>query len=138
MQLRRRTEDRALRHAARPAFTLLEILVVVAIIVVLASLGTAFLLPQLEGAKDKAAKIKAVEIGQAAQRFYVNNERWPASVQELTQPGPDGKAMMPEEGILDPWGKPYTFDANGPNHQGAAPDVYTTNPGGKTIGNWGR
>jgi general secretion pathway protein G len=128
----------AKRAAARSAFTLLEILVVVAIIVVLAGLGTAFLLPQLEGAKDKAAKIKAVQVGDAAQRFYVSNDRWPTSIQELSQPGPDGKAQMSEDGITDPWGKVYTLDVNGPNHQGSAPDVYTTNPGGKVIGNWGR
>jgi general secretion pathway protein G len=131
--------DRAQRTARRAAFTLLEILVVVAIIVVLAGIGTVYLLPQLEGANEKVAKIKAREIGNAVQTYYTNNNgQWPNSLQELTQPGPDGKPIMAADGIVDPWGHPYTLDVNGPNHQGAAPDVYCTSPGGKVIGNWGR
>jgi len=114
----------------------LEILIVVAIIVVLAGLGTIYLLPQLEGANEKIAKTKANQIAQAAQTFYVNNNRYPSSLQELTQPGPDGRALMAAEGILDPWGKVYTLDVSGQNHQGASPDVYTTTPNGKMIGNW--
>jgi prepilin-type N-terminal cleavage/methylation domain-containing protein len=123
------------RVALRSGFTLLEILVVVAIIVVLAGVGAVYVLPQLEGAKEKIAKQKAAEIGNAAQMYYVNNNVYP-SLQELTVPGADGKAIMSPEGILDPWGKPYTLDPSGQHNGGNKPDVFTTSPSGKQIGNW--
>jgi type II secretory pathway pseudopilin PulG len=112
----------------------------VAIIVVLAGLGVPYILSQMEGANEKIAKVKAGQIAEAVQTYYINNQQWPNSLQELTQPGsaPGGKAALAAEGILDPWGKPYTLDVNGPNHQGSAPDVYTMSPSGKQIGNWGR
>jgi general secretion pathway protein G len=140
MLVRINATDRATRAATRSAFTLLEILVVVAIIVVLAGLGVPYILSQMEGANEKIAKVKASQIAEAVQTYYLNNQQYPSSVQELTQPGsaPGGKAAMSAENILDPWGKPYTLDVSGPNHQGSAPDVYTTSPSGKTIGNWGR
>jgi general secretion pathway protein G len=132
--------DRAIRQSRRSAFTLLEILVVVAIIVVLAGLGVPYILSQMEGAKENIAKAKAISIAEQVQYYYTNNQQYPNSLQELTQPGsaPGGKTALAPENILDPWGKPYTLDVSGPNHQGSAPDVYTTSPSGKTIGNWGR
>ena len=51
MQVRRRTT----RWVARGGFTLMEILVVVAIIVVLAGVGVAYLLPQVDKAKEGVA-----------------------------------------------------------------------------------
>ena len=66
--------------------------------------------------------------------YYLNNQQYPGSLQELTQPGsaPGGKAAMSAENIVDPWGQQYQLDVNGPNHQGSAPDVYTTHAG-KTV-----
>ena len=139
MLVRNATRDRATRAAARSAFTLLEILVVVAIIVVLAGIGTAYLLPQLDKSKEDIARIKAIDVGKSAETFYLQNDRYPSNVSELTQPQPNGgKPLMADDGVLDPWGKPYTIDPSGPNNKGAKPDVFTTSPSGKTIGNWGR
>jgi type II secretory pathway pseudopilin PulG len=115
-------------------------LVVVAIIVVLAGVGVPYILAQMEGANEKIAKVKAATIAEAVQTYYINNQQYPGSIQELTQPGsaPGNKAALSPDNILDPWGKPYTLDVSGPNHQGSAPDVYTMSPGGRIIGNWGR
>jgi len=127
------------RQAARSAFTLMEMLIVVAIIVVLAGVGAYYLLPQLEKSKEDAAHLKAKEIEKAVTTFYTRYDRWP-SLEELTQPvqtnsGTD-RALMDPEGIVDPWGKAFTLDTSGPNHQGNAPDIYTTAPSGKVVGNW--
>jgi general secretion pathway protein G len=127
MYIRNKTGARATRLTARSAFTLLEILVVVAIIVVLAGLAVPTIMSQMEGANEKIAKTKAISIAEQVQIFITNNNGVPpSSLQELTQPGsaPNGKAALMPEGILDPWGKPYQLDTNGPNHQGSVPDIY--------------
>jgi general secretion pathway protein G len=140
MLVRNNPTKQATRLAARSAFTLLEILVVVAIIVVLAGLAVPMIVNQMEGANERLAKAKAIQIADAVEMYHVNNQQYPNSLQELTQPGstPGGKAALSADNILDPWGKPYTLDTSGPNHQGSSVDVYTTSPSGKQIGNWGR
>jgi general secretion pathway protein G len=134
-----RTTSR-LQRQARHAFTLMEMLVVVAIIVVLAGIGGFYLMPQLDKSKEQSAKAQAKVIEQAAQAFYMQNDRFPSSVDELTQPNPnnDNKPYLSPDAILDPWQKKYTIDPNGPNNSGAKPDIYTTSPTGKQIGNWGK
>jgi general secretion pathway protein G len=134
-----RTTQR-LQRQARHAFTLMEMLVVVAIIVVLAGIGGFYLMPQLDKSKEQAAKAQAKVIEQAAQSYYQDNGQYPSSVQDLTQPSPhlNNRPYLSDDAILDPWGKPYTIDPTGPNNKGGKPDVYTKSPTGTTIGNWGK
>ena len=135
----RTTAPRAAR-SRRLAFTLLEILIVVAIIVILAGVGIVYLVPQLTKSEEGVAKTKAQAIASACQIYYTNHKEYPTTVDQLTTADPDNdnKPYITDDGALDPWGKPYTIDPSGPNHKGAAPDVYTTSPSGKTIGNWGK
>ena len=48
------------RQANRRAFTLMEMLIVVAIIVILAGVGTFYILPQFNKAKEDTARIRAL------------------------------------------------------------------------------
>ena len=38
----------------------------------------------------------------------------------------------------DPWGNRIQYDPTGPRNDGVKPDIWTTNPSGKIIGNWQR
>jgi len=129
---------RSSRQALRRAFTLMEILIVVAIIVILAGLGGFYLLPQLNKSKEGAAKAKAMTLDTAIQTYVKNNSRAPASVADLTVQDPenDNKPYVADDAILDPWGQQYVIDPAGPRNKGAKPDVYTTSPEGKIIGNF--
>jgi general secretion pathway protein G len=126
------------KRQARRAFTLMEILVVVAIIVVLAGVGGYYLLPQLERAKDDAARAQARVIATAVNNFKLYNDGREPTIDELTQPDPNNnnKPYLAPDAIMDPWKKKYTLDNSGPHHSGADPDVYTTSPTGKVLGNW--
>jgi general secretion pathway protein G len=143
MILRIRTEAGRGRQR-RLAFTLMEMLVVVAIIVVLAGVGGAYLLGRLEESKIGAAQAQARVIGEAVRHFYLDNSVWPNSLQDLLQKNADGKGPYLEkaDALLDPWGRPYQYDQTGQNNArvGAVvpiPDVFTVPPNGNMpVGNW--
>jgi general secretion pathway protein G len=131
-------QQKTVRRAIRRGFTLMEILIVVAIIVVLAGVGTVYLLPQLEGSKEDTAHLRAKQIETALTAYYAKYKLYPESLAALAQPQQDGgKPFIAEEGLLDPWDQPYAFTAEGEVFGGAKPEIYTTVPGtGKRIGNW--
>ncbi len=91
------------------AFTLVELMVTVAIIGVLASIA----IPAYQDYLDKAKTIRAISdienIGQHLHDYHIDNNNYPAS---LTEIGADN--------ILDPWGNPYQYlNLSDPNIRGA-------------------
>jgi hypothetical protein len=38
--------------------------------------------------------------------------------------------------LVDHWGKPYQYNAQGANNGGLKPDIWTTTPRGIQVGNW--
>jgi general secretion pathway protein G len=129
--------DQLRRSGRRSAFTLMEVLVVVAILVVLAGVGVPLYMNYLENAKKDVAKTTAVQLGETCKAFSVRHGRLPETLNELMTP-PDGSAALIEQKMLtDPWGKPYQYQSDGPNNAAAGkPDIFTTAPDGSQIGNW--
>src|SRR4051812_9646930 len=123
------TLRRAGRAVTRRGFTLLEVLVVVAIIVVLAGVGVVALMPQFEGAKEKLAKAKALDLTQAVQIYKVNNDDYPPSLDALAQQQPNGgPPLVQPDALRDPWGQPFGYNPQGPNNGGLKPDIWATRP----------
>ena len=127
---------RSALRASRSAFTLLEVLVVVAIIVMLAGVGSYYVMQRFEDAKLTTAKTGADKISQQLETYKLNYESFPATLGELTQKGANGGPYLREDELLDPWKKPYQYDPNGPKNNGYKPDVYTNAPNGSVIGNF--
>jgi general secretion pathway protein G len=124
------------RAATRAAFTLLEVLIVVAILVVLAGVSSVYVFRYLEDAKVNRCKADVRTIAKAADAYNIQNGQLPDSLQQLVQPPTGGKPYIEQEGLMDPWGKQYQYDPSGGRNQGLKPDVWTTTPDGQTIGNW--
>lgn len=93
-----------LGRLSRRAFTLMEILVVVAIIVVLAGLGTVSLLNQLESSKEKAAAVNATTIKKAVMMYKTDKGNWPGNLQELVP-----TYLEKQDILVDPWGQQFQF-----------------------------
>jgi general secretion pathway protein G len=129
---------REVRRSRRAAFTLMEMLVVVAIIVALAGIGGFFLMKQLSGAQnDVAATQVKGPLTNAVQAYKVKNHQYPQSLQQLLQPDAKGNIYIEEaDALIDPWQQPYKYDPSGPNNGGRRPDIWTVSPEGITIGNW--
>jgi len=112
----------------RSAFTLLEVLVVVAIILVLASVATVSVMQLLKDSKGDAAKMNAVNLEKSVQTYIIKNP-------DVAPPQDINEVLKYVDGndpskLIDPWGTPYQI---GYNETGKA-YVFCQNPDtGETI-----
>ncbi|MER3441036.1 MAG: hypothetical protein C4296_06660 [Gemmataceae bacterium] len=89
--------------AARAAFTLMELLVVVAILLVLVGVATPLYMSYLESSKLRVAKADAVRLAQELKNFYVLHNAFPEPV------GSWDLLPLDKKPPLDPWGRPYEW-----------------------------
>lgn len=137
------------RHTTKQSgFTLMELLVVLAILGLLMSLVGPRVLNQLGGAKTKTALIQIKDLEQTLEMYKLDVGRFPSTSEGLqalvtkpgTAPGWNGpylKADVP----LDPWKREYQYKY--PGERGEL-DIFTYGqngaPGGEgedaDVGNW--
>src|SRR5262249_40106931 len=119
--------NRRTQVLARTAFTLMEMMVVVAIIITLAGVGGYFLLRVNEESKVDVAKAQAKELEKACKEFKLKMGRWPNDLTELMNP-PKGQPYLEDaDALLDPWGQQYKFRTETINRVPRAV-VYTYDP----------
>lgn len=131
---------------SRTAFTLMEMLVVVAIIVALAGIGGFFLMGALGESKESIAQTQVKgPLTQACQAYAIKHGgQFPDQLQDLLRKDDQGYGPYLDnpDALNDPWSTPtqqrqYQYDKAGPNNMGLKPDIWTTEPKtNKKIGNW--
>lgn len=102
-------------------FTLVELLVVLAILGMLAALVGPQVLNQLGGAKSKSAAIQIRDFEQALELYKLDVGRFPRAGEGLDalvrQPsgarGWNGPYLKKDEVPADPWGNPYEYRVSG-------------------------
>ena len=146
IQAKRIQERRARKKTS--GFTLMELLVVLAILGLLMSLVGPQVLNQLGGAKTKTARIQIRDLEQALEMYKLDVGRYPNTAQGLkalvTKPGgapgwngPYLKGDVPQ----DPWGSAYHYKYPGERSE---LDIYTYGQNGAAggdgedadVGNW--
>lgn len=123
---------------ARAAFTLMEMMVVVAILVVLVGVAVPIYLNYLENSKITRARVDIETISNVIESYYYKHDTWPADLMTLVNPQ-DGTAPLLKQGaVINPWGQPYqtSLPNPGPRNNNQRPDVFTVTPNGREIGNW--
>jgi len=126
------------RRNRRTAFTLMEMLVVVAIIVALAGIGGLFLMQALSDTQGDLAAVQTKTLTNACNMYKIkHNGQYPESLQQLLQKDQRGGPYLDDpEALKDQWGQFYQYDRSGPRNNGVRPDIWTRSPEGKEIGNW--
>jgi len=130
-------------------FTLMELLVVLAILGLLMSLVGPRVLSQLGGAKTKTAAIQIKDLEQSLEMYKLDVGRFPNTEQGLNalvqKPvdvvGWNGPYLKKSNVPLDPWNRPYTYKYPGEHGEF---DIYTYgqdgSPGGEgedaDVGSW--
>jgi general secretion pathway protein G len=133
-KLRQRGNDR------RGGFTLMELLVVVAILVVLAGAAVPMYMKYLDQSKAKMAWTNAKTIEQVCDTYKLNNGDYPASLEDLLVNGSDGKPYFERKDLIDPFGNEYQYSQRGQHSTTGKPDIWSNglnpnDPNGQ-IGNW--
>lgn len=115
------------KRRKKKGFTLVELLVVVAIILILATV----LLPRLLGYSERAREAGAmadIRTMKSVVEAYAADEgqgRYPVSSNDSTNPNSIAAVLQKhgikwtgdENGILDPWGRPYVYTVIVPEGQ---------------------
>ncbi len=104
--------------AGQDGFTLVELLVVLAIIALIATLAAPQVLRYLGSARSDAATAQIRNIESALELFYIDNLRYPTSEEGLSalstpsgelQDRWNGPYLKKAGDLTDPWGKPYIY-----------------------------
>jgi general secretion pathway protein G len=115
------------RSRGRHGFTLIEILVVIAVISLLAALVAPNVFRHVGTAKDASAKTQIEMLGAALDAYRLDNGRYPSTAQGLealweaptAEPRPSNwrGPYLRKEVPADPWGNPYIYVSPGEEHE---------------------
>ena len=100
------------RPGSRAGFTLAELMVVIVIIGLLATLVVPNVISKLGKANIAKAKADITAISDAVTSFAIENGgRFPDSLEVLVTPDPNGHTYLDSEVVpKDPWGNEYVFE----------------------------
>lgn len=137
------------RSRGEGGFTLLELLVVLAIMGLLAAIVAPQVLKYLGSSRTQTAKVQIQNISAAAELFKLDVGRYPTQEEGLaalvtgpaTAAGWNGPYLQKSTALQDPWGQPYLWRVPG---QHGDVDIYTLGSdkaeGGtgeaRDVGNW--
>jgi general secretion pathway protein G len=130
-------------------FTLLELMVVLLILALLATIAGPQVMKHLSKAKAQTAKIQVDALTAAVYYFQIDTGRYPTDQEGLSvltvAPANvakwDGPYVQKQDSLIDPWGNPYLYKHPG-KHRDV--DIYSLGSDGKEggegdasdIGNW--
>src|SRR5262245_52003543 len=125
------------RRSLRRAFTLMEVLVVVAIIVVLAGIATVSF-RYLSDAKVDATKARIKQVETAVMSYNMRYKHFPTALTDLLTPPEGSQAYLDQADLVDEWGQPLQYDASQISTTGKPLIMSAGEPGGNRppIRNW--
>ena len=116
--------NRPFKKRRQGGMTLIEIVIVIAILGSLMALIVRNLTTQQDAAKEDQARIQMGTISQALTLYRLHNNSYPNTAQGLdallSNPGDSKRWRGPyieKEKLVDPWGQPFDYNSDGRNIQ---------------------
>jgi type II secretion system protein G len=108
-------EEKTVSLSYRAGFTLIEILVAVAIIGILGTIAVVNITANLEKAKVVAAQQGVQNLKNGVVTYQIHYKKFPSSLSDLVEAKGDNEPIMDggEGALEDPWGTEYKFERNG-------------------------
>jgi general secretion pathway protein G len=137
----------SIQQRNRRGFTLMEVLIVLAILVVLGATAVGIFSGAQATANRRAAQVQVEAIDQAAERYHAIVGEYPAQLMDLNQQ-PNHLSVSKWSGPhiedlpLDPWQNQYEYVYPGQqNAHLGKPDIWSWGPDGQSgteddLGNW--
>ena len=100
-------------RSPKAGFTLVELLLVVAILGILAGMVVVNLSGQSESARISATRASISAIGTAISVYEAETSRLPDSLEQLTVPTEDRPGLLRREQLKDSWGIPFQYRRTG-------------------------
>lgn len=119
------------RPLDRRGFTLMEVLVVVAILVILAGTASIFVFRYLDDAKKDRARMDIQGLTTASKTYMIRNAGQPPENLGLCLQYIEGGS---ESNLMDPWGQAYQYEVIDVNGQQTI-HIFTQTPDGELIDN---
>ncbi len=95
----------AIGRAFERGMTLVEIMVVMAIIAIIGTAIAFGVIPALAGSQKDAAKAQIDTISKGLDTFYVKHREMPDNLEALVE-----EEYLTTDQLLDPWKKPFTYE----------------------------
>jgi general secretion pathway protein G len=124
--------SRPRRRRRRNGFTLVELMVVLVIIGLLATVVMINVLPSQDRAMATKARADIATLEQAMEMYRLETMRYPPNLAALAQPRPGGGGSYVRSLPEDPWGRPYQL--NVPGRNGAPFEIFSLGADGGAGG----
>ncbi|HEY1084829.1 MAG TPA: type II secretion system protein GspG [Prosthecobacter sp.] len=121
----------------RKAFTLMEMMLVLAIIALLIAIGAVALKDVQGGAEYTAAEAHMNTIKTAIVQYKTLNRTLPGKLEDLVNPPANArvkKTLLSEAGITDPWGSRYQYRSPAKRNSGQPYEIFSMGPDKKEGG----
>ena len=102
-------DNRTVGDLLRAGFTLVELLLVITILGILATVVMVNLKGHSERARIEATRTSITAIGTAVDTFDATKSRLPESLDELTVESADAAALLEKQTLNDAWGTPFQY-----------------------------
>lgn len=120
------------RRGVRSGFTLIEIMLVVVIIGMLATVAIVNVPKYMDKSQTNTVRAQIKSLGTLLSTYYMDNGKYPGSLNELTTgDDPYLEGRLP----ADPWGNQYQYSYPG-SHKPYKYDLQASKPDGSVIANW--
>ncbi len=106
------------RSMNEQGFTLVELLVVLGIIALLATMVAPQVIRYLSSARSETASVQLKNIESALELYYLDTGKYPEQLAALVEAPTSstdwrGPYLKKATALVDPWGKPYTYKSPG-------------------------